>query len=638
LLDRNGTVLNQLPIPSEDAAYPKGPLAFSPTQQTLAVGAQGFATPAVELLDGRTLDRLPRQLHHQPRAPSLVADIDFSGDGKHLAVSYNHESSPPHEARWSIRIWDLATPAAAPKVIASVGEPVNQIAMSDDGRRVFASWPVRGYDVRTGRMLFRDAKTRSFNPIDLNAAGTTLALGVSYNNNGLPPFNQVRLVDARTGDLTGKLQVDDDRNTAVGATAFSHDGSLLAVATQASALQVWDTHGHSLLFERSPLQVSALAFGADDDTLFTAGGDGVVRAWDLTGRRALISRLPLPSRTAIGGLAVPSPNGSTLAVDTWRTRRDFVDVDSGRLFRANGDVAGWPLANSEPDGSAWSPDGRVYAVGGTDRFPAGGSGGLVELYSQKGHLLDSFAVSAPVTGLSFVPDGSRLVVAELSGRVDVLDASSLANTPRTFRVDGHPCCVVVGPTGDRAAVLTTADEVAPGSSPRWNQWSVIALDDGSVISSGSFHDRGALDVAFSPDSRRLAFGLSDGTLSLVDAETGAELNHPVPRLGNAVDFVAFDPTGARIASSSTDGSLSLWDGRTGKLVEAVSLDRSGQPVFLSQHKLLIASDDVGSYIWDPDVNRLDGAACLMSGRNLTRDEWASYLPGRPYQKTCPAHN
>jgi hypothetical protein len=28
-------------------------------------------------------------------------------------------------------------------------------------------------------------------------------------------------------------------------------------------------------------------------------------------------------------------------------------------------------------------------------------------------------------------------------------------------------------------------------------------------------------------------------------------------------------------------------------------------------------------------------ACHLAGRNLTRAEWNQYLPGQPYQTTCP---
>ena len=39
-----------------------------------------------------------------------------------------------------------------------------------------------------------------------------------------------------------------------------------------------------------------------------------------------------------------------------------------------------------------------------------------------------------------------------------------------------------------------------------------------------------------------------------------------------------------------------------------------------------------TYPLDPQV-WLD-RACAVAGRDLTRDEWSSYLPGREYEQTC----
>ncbi len=40
-------------------------------------------------------------------------------------------------------------------------------------------------------------------------------------------------------------------------------------------------------------------------------------------------------------------------------------------------------------------------------------------------------------------------------------------------------------------------------------------------------------------------------------------------------------------------------------------------------------------VWDVAPDHWDATACRIAGRNLTRAEWNQYLPGRPYQATCP---
>jgi class 3 adenylate cyclase/DNA-binding SARP family transcriptional activator/WD40 repeat protein len=40
-------------------------------------------------------------------------------------------------------------------------------------------------------------------------------------------------------------------------------------------------------------------------------------------------------------------------------------------------------------------------------------------------------------------------------------------------------------------------------------------------------------------------------------------------------------------------------------------------------------------VWDFDPNDWESLACQIAGHNLTQSEWKQYLPGRPYQSTCP---
>ena len=41
-------------------------------------------------------------------------------------------------------------------------------------------------------------------------------------------------------------------------------------------------------------------------------------------------------------------------------------------------------------------------------------------------------------------------------------------------------------------------------------------------------------------------------------------------------------------------------------------------------------------VWDLDPGRWAARACRIARRNLTRAEWAQYLPGHSYERTCPA--
>jgi hypothetical protein len=109
-------------------------------------------------------------------------------------------------------------------------------------------------------------------------------------------------------------------------------------------------------------------------------------------------------------------------------------------------------------------------------------------------------------------------------------------------------------------------------------------------------------VAFSPDSERLAFGDSDGTVRVWDALSGHET---LTLKGHArgVLTVAFSPDGKYLASGGFDRSVRIWDTRTGQ--NTVTLKGHG--------------DDLHGVAFSPDGQRLasgsmDGTVKLWDTR------------------------
>jgi WD40 repeat protein len=412
---------------------------------------------------------------------------------------------------------------------------------------------------------------------------------------------------------------------------------MLAVATGEPSVQVRSARDGRLLLTIPNVAPSSLAFSPDDHALFTAGGDGVVRAWDLTGGSAVVSQVAMSTRT--GSEAAPSvgPNAQALAIDAWAGWRSLVDLRSGRERRLRHDEAGWWLANGEPDGAAWKPDGSAYAAGGTDLSTRSPDDGLVEIFDTTGRKVRQARVSSPVTGLSYSGDGSRLLVAQVSGRIDVLDGSSLRRVGKPVSVDEPACCVAAAAQGNLGAVMVASGKAGPGSSPRWNRWAVIDTTDGSTVSAGLFHGDNATDVQFSPDGRRVAFGMDDGTMRLIDPANGDQINRPLTRNGAPIHRVAFNDSGTTIASSDDD-ALTLWDGTTGEELESLPLGHGGTPTFIDDGtRLVLVTGNARTYTWLPGPDGIRPALCRAAGRNLTSDEWATYLPGRSYEKTCPQY-
>ena len=72
------------------------------------------------------------------------------------------------------------------------------------------------------------------------------------------------------------------------------------------------------------------------------------------------------------------------------------------------------------------------------------------------------------------------------------------------------------------------------------------------------HASMAVSVAYSPDSRRLATGSFDGTITIWEARSGDNL---LTFSAGAMPVVslAFSPDGLRLASAGGDGKITIWD-------------------------------------------------------------------------------
>jgi WD40 repeat protein len=123
-----------------------------------------------------------------------------------------------------------------------------------------------------------------------------------------------------------------------------------------------------------------------------------------------------------------------------------------------------------------------------------------------------------------------------------------------------------------------------------------------------------LNVAFSPDSRRLATGGDGNTVKIWDVQTGDLLETLGGRGGDIyadICAVAFSPDGPWIASAGEDSTVLVWDGRTGELVRTfrghTGLVSSLAFAFTPNGQLLISgSRDHTVKIWD--MASLDGVA------------------------------
>jgi WD40 repeat protein len=112
--------------------------------------------------------------------------------------------------------------------------------------------------------------------------------------------------------------------------------------------------------------------------------------------------------------------------------------------------------------------------------------------------------------------------------------------------------------------------------------------------------RPSVNLAFSPDGKRLATGGERSTVKIWDVQTGHELKTLWGHSGE-VYTVAFSRDGRWIASGGEDSTVKVWDSQTGEVVRtfrghsglviSVAFSRDGL-------RLLSGSRDATVKVWD----------------------------------------
>jgi WD40 repeat protein/serine/threonine protein kinase len=600
-------------------------LRFSPDGKLLATASDDHSARLWEVATGKS--------YSLPGHTDETWTVDFSPSGRLLASSSKDKT---------IRIWHVETHEPR-KVLAGHTMAVTAVLFLSEDTLVSGSddKTVRLWDLRTGQgrvvaensLLFGAPRSADRKRLALSGVDGVL-----------------RIYDSEQGELQNFTGADSPLVRAI----FSPTDETVASLSRDGTVRKWDLKtGESQILEDNlptprPIlypAVSAIRFSRDGKWLAAGGWDQVVRLWEMTTGKIRI----LEGHQGVVARVAFSPDSKRLATGSFDHTVRLWDLESGdsRVLRGFEDAV---------TGVAFSPDGKVLAVASHDK--------TVRLFptSTTLHRTLTDRTAAFLTA-AFSPDGKRLIVGGNDGAVRLWELATGACTlfvghkTRVQWVSFSPNGELIASAGADHAVrvwdlsgreiwATSGDldhDVKSGGKSAWKHMSTFSPDsrllaapgeDGTVqivdFDSGTMqsltgHVNQVLALAFSADGKFLASGGKDGTVRLWNLERGESRvlsGHEAP-----VVALAFSPDGKTLASGSLDHTLCLWNRTTG---EAMRVNASGGGVtqigFLDAGAavLSLGLGETGVRLWDAETGRersfLRGHSGNVSRFALSRDE------------------
>ena len=305
----------------------------------------------------------------------------------------------------------------------------------------------------------------------------------------------------------------------------------------------FETQGH-----RGP--VTRLFYSSDGKQLMSAGKDGIVRTWDAESGQ-LKEILVDPN----GSIDLPLfENGRDAARFSWSADKPAPALDETiMLWEADLPEVWQPLLRTAA-AAALSPDRAMMAFGDRD-----GTIRVLDIKSGQLRYTNVPAWCGPVHSVCFSSDGKVLATCAGTGSICLWDAYRWQPL-RKFEAYGITNSFL---SGVSTIAWGSGDTLIARPNNRQDAVEILDSQSGQLLRVLPCNSQTITAISWSPDSRLLAVGTTDGTVYLWDTASDSNAT-PVtlPAHIGRVNALVWTPQKQSLITAGQDGKIEIWEPRS----------------------------------------------------------------------------
>ena len=560
-----------------DVADDRTSMAISPGGTYVAVGGgPDGAVDVIRVSDGSSVGSLDAPRGRTPWRPVHSAAVAIGLDGVLYVAGLDY----------SVRRYQLPTMVPINPLESVDTFPTTAgLLLIDDGTALighgWADFPdphsvVARWDVRTGALTWQGTTRLPCQDLAYLADEATLACTSS--------FGVIEMLSATTGSPTGDTDAQQGRVSAV--TALTDGRTYVTASAGEPTVGLWDTAG------AGPL-TNVDTESARHDTPMWYSPDG---------KHLIAVAVPLSpfDGTEASACSMIGDGSCFLAPD-------LIDGERGAVVDALDSIIG----------ATWVGDELAYIA-------ADGGFGLLDIATGTRAPVDATSLSSVGSIVDYDPVHRRLFFWAVDGTSYLLDVASRRFT-RTALPAMPSRAAAFTADGERLAVVSNGG------------LSLIDVDNGKTIA-GPRLGFESVDVS----GGVVVAGDRIGRVHVLDALTLEPVGPTLSSGSGPVQEIEIS-AGGDVAMARSGDAVRLFDLASGvQLGRAITVPRADTEegsALRPDGKRLAVTADAGLAIWNLDPNDWARGACRLAGRDLTHDEWDSYIGDlAPFHATCDARS